>query len=67
MRLRLKMEILKTYGTQADFARACGKSDHWISQIVKGRREPTKADRDVLESHLPGFNDDLLSPESERR
>ena len=52
MRLWLKTKILATHKTQADFARACGKSDDWISKIVTGRRDPTEAERSLITSQL---------------
>jgi hypothetical protein len=60
MRLRLKMKILQTYGNQSNFARVCRKSDHWLSQIVTGRHEPTDAERRLILSNLPGCGKDLF-------
>jgi len=52
MRLLLKVKILALYGTQANFARACGKSDCWVSRLVKGWHNPTPEEVELVISRL---------------
>ena len=52
MRLWLKMKIISTYGSQVKFARACGKTDDWISRIITGRRNPNSKERELIVSKL---------------
>lgn len=48
MRLELKMEILRQFGSQRNFAKACGKQDDWISKIIVGMKHPTEEDRQII-------------------
>jgi len=48
MRLWLKMKILSKYERQTKFARACGKSDDWISKIIVGRSDPSEQERALI-------------------
>jgi hypothetical protein len=61
-RLGLKMEIISKYPTQFAFARACGKREDWLSQIINGRRDPTDQEKELIISKLgiPGPNDALF-------
>lgn len=52
MRFYLKMAILLKYGSQADFARSCGKSDDWISRLIRGRRNPSEKEQELIRSKL---------------
>lgn len=52
MYYRLKFKILEKYGTQSAFARACGKSENWISRIITGRQRPSKHDLDLILTNL---------------
>jgi len=52
MNYDLKVKILKQYGTQAAFARKCGKNDNWISRIITGRQKPTKKEADKINKLL---------------
>lgn len=49
---KLKIEILKKYGTQSAFARECGRNDNWISRIVTGRQYPTKKEMALIAEKL---------------
>ena len=37
--LKLKLEILKTYGSQIEFAKEVGVSELFVSQVITGRRK----------------------------
>lgn len=52
MRLKLKYEILKRYGKQIAFAKACGKKENWISRIINCRQNPTKKEKELICSKL---------------
>jgi transcriptional regulator with XRE-family HTH domain len=52
MRTELKMCILKKYGTQSNFARACGRNDNWISRLICGRQNPTAAEIELIAQKL---------------
>ena len=53
MRPWLKMEILlSSFRSQTRFARACGKSDDWLSKIIVGRKDPAKKERELIASNL---------------
>ena len=52
MRTHLKLAILTTWGTQTRFARAIGKRDDWVSQIVTGRKNPSVNEKALIVSHL---------------
>ncbi len=57
----LKLRIRLEYQVQGDFARACGKSEAWLSRIVRGRKEPTKEDKELIISKLkPEFPEMLF-------
>jgi len=60
MRLKLKMQILQTYGNQARFARVCGKGEDWVSRVVTGRYNPTAHEKDLILSNLPNATDDIF-------
>jgi len=44
MHYELKFEIIKRFGTQSAFAKACGKNDSWISRLICDRQNPTEED-----------------------
>lgn len=48
----LKMKIITMYGTQRAFARACQKSDVWVSEIVQGVRDPTEEEERLIMEKL---------------
>lgn len=48
----LKVKILKQYGTQAAFARACGRNDNWISRIITGRQKPDPDEQKMIDRLL---------------
>ena len=52
MRVWLIVKIKAQFRTQANFARACGRSDNWISRIVTGRDDPSLEDKDLIISKL---------------
>ena len=52
MYYKLKFRIIESFGTQAAFARACGKSDGWISRLICGRQRPTEEDLCILGEKL---------------
>jgi len=54
MRLTLKMAILTNpqFRTQRAFARACGRTDDWISRIINGIRSPSEEERKLIISVL---------------
>lgn len=37
--LKMKLEILKTYGSQIEFAKKVGVSELFVSQVITGRRK----------------------------
>ena len=41
MPLKLKLEILKKYSTQSDFAFAIKEHESTVSQVIRGRRKLT--------------------------
>jgi len=57
MRLWLKMKIISQYRNQVNFAKACGKSDDWVSRLIMGRRNPNKTDRQMILSKLKVHDD----------
>ena len=48
MRLWLKIKIIKIYKTQRAFAKECGKSKDWVSQIVLGIRNPNEEEIELI-------------------
>ena len=52
MNFPLKMKILEKYGTQADFATVVGLSESGLSRIVRGRREPEPALKELIVKKL---------------
>ena len=52
MNYDLKVKILKQYGTQAAFARKCGKNDNWISRIITGRQKPAPDEQEMIDRLL---------------
>ena len=48
MRPWLKMQIITKFGNQTSFARACKKSDDWLSRIVTGRKDPSEKDKSLI-------------------
>lgn len=61
MRLKLKMKVLSLYGSQTSFALACKKRDDWLSKIIRGRRDPSEADKkNILENLGLNFEGDLF-------
>jgi len=48
----LRLEIQSQYQTQGDFARACRKSEAWLSRIIRGRKEPSQVDKELISSIL---------------
>jgi plasmid maintenance system antidote protein VapI len=58
---RLRLEILKNFDTQADFAAAARTHDTKVSQVLHGRRKLTKQEADAWAKAL-GCDRGLLSP-----
>ncbi|MCG6537535.1 MAG: hypothetical protein L7F78_23180 [Syntrophales bacterium LBB04] len=56
----LKFRIQSQYKVQGDFARACGKSEAWLSRIIKSRKEPTKEDKELIASILKTGTPEML-------
>lgn len=53
MRFWLKMEILlSSFRSQADFAKAIGKSEYWLSRVIHGRIDPKDDDKKLIASTL---------------
>jgi transcriptional regulator with XRE-family HTH domain len=52
MRHLLKICIIEKFKSQSDFARACGKSDAWVSRIVTGRRGLLPKEKQFIASVL---------------
>ncbi|MDY6895905.1 MAG: helix-turn-helix transcriptional regulator [Thermotogota bacterium] len=52
MYYKLKVKILEKYGTQAAFARECGRNDNWISRIITGRQMPTKEELALISKKI---------------
>jgi len=52
MNVALKMKILERYGNQADFARLVGLSESGLSRIVRGRKEPEPALKELIGKKL---------------
>jgi hypothetical protein len=44
----LKIKIILRYGTQRNFAQKCGKTDDWISKILRGVMLPTAAEKKLM-------------------
>jgi hypothetical protein len=62
MILWLKMRIISQYGTQRAFARACNKSENWVSELVLGLRNPNEEEWALLKVKLNlDQEDELLS------
>lgn len=49
---RLRLLIIGLYGTQSKFARACGRSESWLSRIITGVHEPSEQDKKLIAQHL---------------
>lgn len=60
MRLWLKVQVLRKFGSQGRFAKVCGKSNVWLSRIINGRRSPIKEDRDLIMSHFGDETEEML-------
>jgi len=58
MRIDLKMEIIRNYGSQRNFAQALGKSDDWLSRIVLGVKNPNLEEKELIKSKLGIHEDD---------
>lgn len=58
MRVWLIVKIKTLFKTQANFARACGQSDNWISRIVTCRDDPSPEDKELISSKLGVENSD---------
>lgn len=52
MRLWLKLKIISKYGTQRSFARDCGKSENWVSEIVLGLKDPNEGEERLIMEKL---------------
>lgn len=53
VRFWLKLEIfLSPFRTQSDLAKALGKSDYWLSRIVRGRMDPNDDEKKLITSAL---------------
>jgi len=58
MRPWLGLKVKTLYGSQANFARSCKKSDNWVSRIVTGRDDPSQEDQDMILEKLGVADDD---------
>ena len=45
MNMKLKLEIIEKFGSQADFALAANLDEPYVSRVVNGRRSLTDAQR----------------------
>ena len=52
MILWLKMKIISKYGTQRAFARACDKSENWVSEIILGLKKPNEEEKRLIMEKL---------------
>jgi transcriptional regulator with XRE-family HTH domain len=53
MRFWLKMEILlSSFRTQSDFAKFIGKSDYWLSRVIRGRIDPSDDEKKLIATAL---------------
>lgn len=52
MRYRLKMLILEQYGSQRMFCQVIGKSDDWLSRIIRGWKNPTFEQKELIAGKL---------------
>jgi len=58
----LKMKIISKYGTQRAFARVCGKSENWVSEIVLGiKKASPEEERLIMEKLGVDLADKLVS------
>jgi DNA-binding transcriptional regulator YdaS (Cro superfamily) len=57
---RLKMQILKIFGNQADFAQAVGVSEALVSRIIRGRRELNDSDKRMWAKKLKMKREELF-------
>jgi len=49
----LKLEIsLSSFRTQSDLAQAIGKSDYWLSRVIRGRMDPNDDEKKLIASTL---------------
>lgn len=61
MRLALQFMIKKKFRTQRAFARACGKSDEWISKIITVMRDPSEREKRLIADKLNAdYGDELF-------
>jgi len=49
---RLKMLILEQYGSQREFCQAIGKSDDWLSRVIRGWKNPTLEQKELIAGKL---------------
>jgi hypothetical protein len=61
MRLALQFMIKKKFRTQRAFAKACGRSDEWISKIIIGIRNPSEREKRLIADKLNAdYGDELF-------
>ena len=61
MHQNLRIEILKRFRTQADFAAALKKNDSVVSRVVQGRRRLSKIESELWQKTLK-CKQELLKP-----
>ena len=60
MRRYLKVEIILKFGSQTKFARACRKTDFWISRIVNGLDDPNEEEKRLILEKLKIADGDYI-------
>jgi len=63
MNFELKKAILKKYGTQRKFSKVIGISESQISQIVKGRINPTPVEKQLISKLLNSTQKKIFTEE----
>jgi len=61
MNLKLKMRILETFESQADFSQATGIGESRLSRIIRCRVEPTRDEKVVIAKELREKANELFS------
>ena len=64
MRLWLKTLIIAKYGSQRQFCQVIGKADDWLSRVVRGWKDPTPEEMQLIAERLdvePDATDKLFA------
>jgi transcriptional regulator with XRE-family HTH domain len=60
MRLLLKLTILSQYNSQGEFAQLIGRSESWLSRVLKGKQNPSLEEKRLILSKLENNPGDYL-------